>query len=45
MKDIMEWILWERKKGGRSRTTWRDGVQAAMISRTLEPDQWRNKEE
>ena len=24
---------------------WMEGVQAAMTTRNLEPDQWRNKEE
>jgi len=27
------------------RKTWIEGVQAAMTTRNLEPDQWRNREE
>jgi hypothetical protein len=44
-KLIMEWILWERRKRGRPRKTWVEGVQAAMTRRDLEPDQWRNRKE
>jgi hypothetical protein len=42
---IMEWIPEERRKRGRPRKTWMEGVQAAMTTRNLEPDQWRNWEE
>jgi hypothetical protein len=41
-KLIMEWIPWERRKRGRPRKTWMEGVQVAMTTRNLEPDQWRN---
>ena len=46
-KLIMEWIPLERRKRERPRKTWIliEGVQAAMITRNLEPDQWRNREE
>ena len=44
-KLIMEWIPAERRKRGRPRKTWVEGVQAAMTSRDLEPEQWRNREE
>src|SRR5215510_269246 len=44
-KLIMEWKPEERRKRGRPRKTWMEGLQAAMISRNLEPDQWRNREE
>jgi hypothetical protein len=44
-KLIMDWIPRERRKRGRSRTTWMEGVQAAMTTRNLEPDQWRNRKE
>ena len=44
-KLIMEWIPRERRKSGRPRRTWMEGVQAAMTTRNLEPDQWRNREE
>ena len=40
----MEWIPQERRKRGRPRKTWMEGVQVAM-TRNLEPDQWRNREE
>jgi len=42
---IMEWIPLERQKRGRPRKMWMKGVQAAMTTRNLEPDQWRNREE
>ena len=42
---IMEWIPMERRKRGRPRKTWMEAVQAAMTTRNLEPDQWRNREE
>jgi hypothetical protein len=44
-KLIMEWIPRERRKRGRPRKTWMEGVQAAMTTGNLEPDQWRNREE
>jgi hypothetical protein len=44
-KLITEWIPRERRKRGRSRKTWIERVQAAVTSRNLEPDQWRNREE
>jgi hypothetical protein len=37
--------LWERRKKGSPRKTWREEVQAAMTARNLEPNQWRNREE
>ena len=43
-KLITEWIPRERRKRGRPRKTWMEGVQAAMATRNLEPDHWRNKE-
>jgi len=44
-KLIMDWIPRERRKGGRPRNTWTEGVQAAKTTRNLEPDQRRNREE
>jgi len=44
-KLIMDWIPRERRKRRRPRKTWVEGVQAAMTTRNLEPDQWRNREE
>jgi len=44
-KLIMDWLPWERRERGRPRKTWIEGVQAAMTTRNLEPDQWRNREE
>jgi hypothetical protein len=44
-KLVMDWILLARRKRGRPRQTWMEGVQAAMMTRNLEPDQWRNREE
>jgi len=41
----MEWIPRERRKRGCPRKTWMEGVQAAMTTRNLKPDQWRNSEE
>jgi len=45
LKLIMDWIPWERRKRGHPRKTWVEGVQAAMTTRNLEPDQWRNRQE
>jgi hypothetical protein len=44
-KLIMEWIPGERRKRGRPRKTWREGVRAAMKTGHLEGDQWLNREE
>jgi len=44
-KLIIDWIPREKRKRGRPRKTWMEGVQAAMTTRNLEPDQWRNREE
>ena len=44
-KLIMEWVPLERRKRGRPRKTWMEGVQATMTTRNLETDQWRNREE
>jgi len=44
-KLIMEWIPLERRKRGRPRETWIEGVQEELTTRNLEPDEWRNKEE
>ena len=44
-KLIMEWVPLERRKRGHPRKTWMEGVQAAMTTRNLETDQWRNREE
>ena len=45
VKLIMDWIPLERRKRGCPKKTWMEGVQAAMITRNLEPNQWRNREE
>jgi hypothetical protein len=44
-KLIMEWIPGERRKRGRPRKTWMEGVRAAMKTRHLEVDQWLNRKE
>ena len=44
-KLIMEWIPIERKKKGRPKKPWVEGVQEAMIVRGLEADQWMDREE
>ena len=41
----MDWIQRGRRKRGRPRKTWMEGVQAAMKTRNLESAQWRNREE
>jgi hypothetical protein len=41
----MEWIPQERIKRGRARNKWMEGIHAAITTRNLEPDQWRNREE
>ena len=35
----------EKEKGMSKKKTWMEGVQAAMTTRNLEVDQWRNREE
>jgi hypothetical protein len=44
-KLIMEWIPGERRKRGRPRKTWMEGVRAALETRYLEADQWLNRKE
>jgi hypothetical protein len=44
-KLILEWVSEERRKRGRPRKTWMEGVHAAMAARNLEQDQRRNREE
>ena len=44
-KLIMEWVPLERRKRGRPRKMWMEGLQAAMTTRNLETNQWRNREE
>jgi len=44
-KLIMEWIPGERRKRGRPRKTWMEGVGAAMKTRHLEANQWLNRKE
>jgi hypothetical protein len=38
-KLIMGWIPEERRKRGRPRKTWMEGVQAVMTTRNFEQDQ------
>ena len=38
-KLIMEWIPLERRKRGRPRKKWKEGVQSTMTTRNLETDQ------
>jgi hypothetical protein len=45
LKLIMEWIPEERRKRGRPRKTWMEGVRAAMETRHLEADRWLNRKE
>jgi hypothetical protein len=44
-KLIMELIPEERRKRGRPRKTWMEGVQAVITAKNLEQYQWRNREE
>jgi len=44
-KLIMEWIPGKRRKRGRPRKTWMEGVRAAMKTRHLEADQCLNRKE
>ena len=44
-KLIMEWIPIQRKKRGRPKKTWMEGVQDAMTVRGLEADQLMDREE
>jgi hypothetical protein len=42
LKLILEWVPEERRKSGCPKKKWMEGVQAAITTRNLEPDQWRN---
>jgi hypothetical protein len=42
LKLITDWIPLERRKRERPSKTWMEGVQAAMTTRNLDPDQWRD---
>jgi hypothetical protein len=42
---IMEWILGKRRKRGRPRKAWMEGVRVAMKTRHLEADQLLNRKE
>ena len=44
-KLITEWIPGERRKRGRPRKTWMEGVGSAMKTRHLEADQWLKRKE
>ena len=35
----------KEKRTSNKNVDWTEGVQAAMTTRNLEPDQWRNREE
>jgi hypothetical protein len=39
-KLIVDWIPRERRKSGRARETWMEGVQAAMTTGNLGSEQW-----
>jgi len=41
----MEWIPGDKRKRGRPRKTWMEGVRASMKTRHLEADQWLNRKE
>jgi ribosomal protein L20 len=43
-KLILEWVPEERRKRGRPRKAWIEGINAATRARNLEQDQWRNRE-
>jgi hypothetical protein len=42
-KLIVQLMQRERRKRGRPRKMCMEGIQAAMTTRNLEPDQWRNR--
>lgn len=42
-KKCFEWIPHRRRKRGRPRTRWKDGIQVAMDRRELEENSWENK--
>jgi hypothetical protein len=42
-KLILEWVPAERRKRGRPRKTWMEGVHAAMTATNLEQNQWRKQ--
>ena len=41
----MEWIPEERRKRGRPKKTWLEGVYTAIKSREMKEDHWKNGEE
>ena len=42
-KQQNKWTPLERRKRGRPRKMWIEGVQEVMATRNLEPGQWRNR--
>lgn len=42
-KKIMNWIPPNRRKRGRPKKTWKEGITKAMSSRDLRDDQWDNR--
>ncbi|XP_046674870.1 uncharacterized protein LOC124363653 [Homalodisca vitripennis] len=44
-KILMEWLPTERRKRGRPRETWKQGISKAMSERNLGPGDWNDREE
>nr|CAH7720104.1 unnamed protein product [Callosobruchus chinensis] len=42
-KRILNWNPPERRRRGRPRTSWRDGLESAMRERDLNPGDWRDR--
>lgn len=42
-KVTLDWIPLERRKRGRPRKTWNEGIQRAMSERNLQKDQWQDR--
>ncbi|KAG8309784.1 hypothetical protein J6590_076967 [Homalodisca vitripennis] len=42
---LMEWLPTERRKWGRPRETWKQGISKAMSERNLGPGDWNDRKE
>lgn len=43
-KKLLHWIPPQRRKRGRPRRTWTDGIKTAMTSRNLQDEDWRDRD-
>ena len=45
IRNLSNWKTRRKRKRGRPRKTWMEGVQTAMTTRNLGSEQWKNREE